>query len=43
MVYYKLVKVKIDIPDLAKFIIVVVINHHSLCNSIIIDQSSVFT
>ena len=35
MVYYKPVKIMIDIPSLAEVIINVVIQHHGLSNSII--------
>ena len=35
MVYYKLVKITIDFPGLAKIIIDIVIRHHGLLNSII--------
>ena len=42
MVYYKLVKITIDAPDLAKVIIDIVVWHHSLPDSIIIDRSFLF-
>ena len=42
IVYYKLVKITIDAPGLAKVIIDVVVWHHGLPNSIITDQSSLF-
>lgn len=40
---FKLVKVTIDTPSLVEIIIKVVVWHHSLMDSIISDQSSVFT
>ena len=43
MVYYKPVKVTINAPGLAKVIIDVVVRHHGLSDSIIIDQSFLFT
>ncbi len=43
MVYYEPVKVTIDAPDLAEVILNVVVQHHALPNSIVSDQSSVFT
>ena len=43
MLHYKSVKITIDAPDLAKVIIDVVVRHYSLPNSIITDQSFLFT
>ncbi len=43
MVYYKPVKVKIDVPGLAKVIINVVVHHHGVSESIVTDRSSLFT
>ena len=43
MVHYDPVKLTIDAPGLAKVIIDVVVRHHSLPNSIVSDQGSVFT
>ena len=37
MVYYKLVKVTINTPGLAKIIIDVVVRHHGFLDSIVID------
>lgn len=37
MVYYKLVKVTIDIADPIKIIIIMIINYHSLPESIVSD------
>ena len=41
--YYESVKIIINVPSLAKVIIDVVIWHHDLPDSIITDQSSLFT
>ena len=43
MVYYKLVKVTIDAPGLAKVIIGVVVRHHNFSDSIVTDRGSLFT
>ena len=43
MVYYKLVKAKINILGFAKIIINIVIRHHGLPNSIFSDQELLFT
>ena len=43
MVYYKLIKVIINIPGLVKVIINMVMRHHNLANSIIIDQQLLFS
>ncbi len=43
MVYYEPVKVTIDAPALAKVIIKAVVWYRSLSDSIVSDQSSVFT
>lgn len=43
MVYYKSVKVIIHISGLAKDILDVVVRYHSLSDSIVINQGSVFT
>ena len=43
MVYYKLVKIKIDAPELAEVIIDLVMYYHGLSNSIVIDKNSFFT
>ena len=43
MVYYKPVKVTIDAPELAEVILDVVIWHHGLPDSIVIDRGSLFT
>lgn len=43
IVHYKLVKTKIDVDSLAKVIINVIIKHHSLPNSIINNQGSLFS
>ena len=43
MVHYKLVKVTIDAPRLAKVIIDVVVWHHGLPDSIVTDKGSFFT
>ena len=42
MFYYKLVKVMIDISDLAKIIINMIVDYHSIPKSIIIDQDLLF-
>ena len=42
MVYYKPVKITIDTLGLAKIIIDVVIRHHGLLDSIVIDGSFLF-
>ena len=43
IVYYKLVKIMIDALGLAKVIINVVIYHHGVPESIVTDQSLLFT
>ena len=43
MVYYKLVKITINIPDLVEIIIDVVVRHHGLPNSIVTDKGFLFT
>ncbi len=43
MVHYKPVKVTINAPTLAEVIIEAVVQHHGLPDSIVSDQSSVFT
>ena len=43
MVYYKPVKVTINISGLAEVIIDVVVRHHSLSDSIITDRRLIFT
>ena len=43
MVYYKLVKVTINAPGLAEVIIDMVVRHHSLPDSIVTNQESLFT
>ncbi len=42
MVYYKLVKVIIDVSGLAKVIIDVVVHYHGILRSIVIDWGSLF-
>ncbi len=42
MVYYEPVKVTIDIPGLTEVIINVVVCHHGVLESIVIDQSLLF-
>ncbi len=43
MIYYKLVKVTIDAPSLRKVIINLVIYHHSIPKSIVMDWDLLFT
>ena len=43
IVHYKLVKITIDAPGLAEIIIEMVVHHHNLSNSIVTDQSFLFT
>ena len=43
MVYYVPVKVTIDISDLAKVIINIIVHYHGVLESIITDQGSFFT
>ena len=43
MVYYKPVKITIDAPGLTKIIIDVVVKHHGLSDSIVINRESLFT
>ncbi len=43
MVHYVLVKVMIDAPGLAEVIIDVVVRHHGVSESIVMDQGSLFT
>ena len=42
MVYYKLVKITIDTPGLAKVIINVVVRYHGLTNLIVTDRVLLF-
>ena len=42
MIYYKLVKITIDTPGLAKVIIDVVVRHHGFPDSIVTDRGSLF-
>ena len=42
MIYYKLIKISIDILGLAKVIINIVIKYYDLLNLIIIDKSLLF-
>ena len=43
IVYYELVKVTINAPELAKVIINIVVQHHGLPNFIISDRKAIFT
>ena len=43
MIYYKLVKVIINVPSLIKIIINIIIRYHGLLNSIVINQRLLFT
>lgn len=43
MIHYKVVKVTIDIPGLAKVIINIVVCYHEVSESIITDQDSLYT
>ena len=43
MIHYKLVKIILDEPGLAEVIIDVVIRHHKLPDSTVLDRSSFFT
>ena len=43
MVYYELVKVTINAPDLVEVIINIVVRHHGLPDSIVTDRRSLFT
>ena len=43
MVYYEPVKVTIDAPDLAEVIINIVVRHHDLLDSIVINRGLLFT
>ncbi len=43
MVYYELVKIKINAPGLAKVIIDIVVHHYGVLESIVTDQGSLFT
>ncbi len=43
MVYYKPVKVTINAPGLVEVIIDVIIYHHEVLESIVIDQGLLFT
>ena len=43
MVHYVLAKVTIDAPGLAEVIINVIVHHHGVLESIVIDQGSLFT
>lgn len=42
MVYYKPIKVTINVAGLAKIIINIVVRHHGLLKSIINDKNSIF-
>ena len=42
MVYYKLVKVTIDILDITEMIINVIVHHHKVLKLIVIDQDLLF-
>ncbi len=42
MVYYKPIKVTINIPDLAKVIIDMIVYYHDIPKLIVIDQSLLF-
>ena len=42
MIYYKLIKITINIPGLVKVIIDIMIRHHGLFNSIITDRGLLF-
>ena len=43
IVYYEPVKITIDTPRLAKILLDIVVWHHDLPNSIVLDRSSLFT
>ncbi len=43
MVYYKPVKVTIDVPDLAEVIFNMVVYHHGVPELIVMDQGLLFT
>ena len=43
MVHYKPVKITLDVPELAKVIIDVVVRHHRLSGLIVNNRSSFFT
>ena len=43
IVYYKLVKITIDVPGLAKVIINMVVQYHGLFNLIVTNRSLLFT
>lgn len=43
MIYYELVKITINTPELAEVIIDVIVKYHDLLDSIVPDRSSVFT
>ena len=43
MIHYKSVKVTINAPALAEVILDVVVQHHNLPDSIVINKSSLFT
>lgn len=42
MIYYEFIKVTIDVPDLAKVIINIVMRHPSIIESIVTNQGSLF-
>ena len=42
MVYYKLIKITIDIPGLVKVIINMVVHHYGITKLIVPDYSSLF-
>lgn len=42
MVHYKPVKIMINIPELAEVIIIVIVYHHKVPKSIVIDQDLLF-
>ena len=43
MVYYKVVRTMIDISELAKMVIDIILRHHDTLKSIINDRDSLFT
>ena len=43
MIFYKLVKITINVLDLAKLIINIVIYHHGITELIVTDQNLLFT
>lgn len=42
MIYYKPIKVMIDVPALAKMMIDMIVFHHGVLKSIVMDQDSLF-